>query len=322
MINRPVINEPPEWNFDTPKDIDRYGDYEGYQAVLDMSIEYRDPILTELPDNAVEGVEQIIRAAGLRVWNLERVEQTDPYHIEIVYFGDDGTELEEEVRKGVQSEIQDFLGPLWRVERKRDDRRNRAWGDDVPKRRSKQRLIVFRMEGRRFKYRDEEEADYRLMTEDRPDGIDEDAIQWSDTDALPSYSVNALYDLGTYESGTGTVHLVDVASHREKYVVEGTSTYCGTTVTTDEIADGAIEHHLDHLKEHVEEEVRVGAETLSEAVQYADDQTPLDLHGDDLCTACRRSWGQSTTDDNGNVVSVDPLVSEWSVAAEEAFDDD
>jgi hypothetical protein len=321
-VERPTLNEPWEWNFDRPRDLDRRGNYHGYRQVERMSIEFEEPILTDLPDNSVEAIEQVVNARGLYSRYLETVRKLDDQHVELVYWGDDETEVDQTVIENVQREIQGLFGPLWQVERKRDERRGRAYGDDIPRYRNKQRLIVFRMVGRRFKYEDEEEGEYRLMVEDRPEGIDESAQYWRETDVIPAHPIMNKADIGYYESSTGTQHLVDVRSLRNSYVVEGTTTECGTPVTPEEIADGAITHHLDVLKEFIEEEVALGSETPAEAIPHTEAHTPEAMHGDDLCSSCRRSWGDVRTDDNGLTESVDAPITNWTDVAREAWDDD
>lgn len=264
------------------------------------------PVHGELDAHAVRAVEAVVRSDETEGHEVEKVRKDSATAIEVVWYDDyrDGengpTKVDNYVISHFRDALQDFFGEHWQVDRKPDARRRN--GENV------QRVLVRRVTGLDFKYTDESDEDAKLIRHGTPEGVPDDARQWSDLDRFESssYSVDTESNIYTYESSTGTIHLFKGEKQYDtglwsSSVTEGTTTECGQPISPTQLATSdAISHYARVAAAH-------NAQTgLGE---------PLDpynvLDEEALCGSCWRSYGDATTDDDGKVVNVSPPNYDW-----------
>jgi len=154
-----TIAEPSVWAFDGEQPA-RDLPADEAARVEEMTIQFDEPICSELPENAVDAIREVLR--GFYEYTPYRriaaIEREDPYCVAVrgetrqSSHKDDGWEPEIHPNDvaSMQSTLVDFFGPLWRV-RRIDDL---AGGEECPG-----SAVVRRVVGRRFHYRDEDATD-------------------------------------------------------------------------------------------------------------------------------------------------------------------
>ena len=154
------IAEPSDWLFDGT-DPERDLRTEEAEQVRAQSVIFGEPICTPLPESAVDAVRELFRGfySHTPYRRLSAFEQPDDETI--VVSGEkrshvddpDGWEPHIHTRdiEAMQAELTSFFGPLWRIKRKQaeDDRSQTVPGT----------LVIRRVIGRQFHYRDQEGED-------------------------------------------------------------------------------------------------------------------------------------------------------------------
>lgn len=147
--------EPSDWLFDGS---DPAADLPAAEAdrIGALSIEFDEPVYSTLPDSAEAAVTELFRGFYAhtpyrRFAAIERVDETTlQVRVERREHADaeDGwaPEVHDRTVEALQAKLNAFFGPLWRIRRKPAVA---AGGEDKPG-----TLVVRRVEGRRFHYRD------------------------------------------------------------------------------------------------------------------------------------------------------------------------
>lgn len=257
------------------------------------NIRMKELVWSDLPPGAEEAIEDFIRVDKCSGRDIERVHRLDPQTIEIVWYDDEGedeedpspTEVSDRYVRNVRTVVQEMFGEHWRVRRKDDDRR---WNSTNP-----QRVIVRRADHQRFQYKDESDEKYLLRLHGKPDNVPEGVDFVGALDQYrsdPELSVDDKRDVYTYETGTGTVHLLPCI--RDRVVAVDQSCECGLTVQAEEIVDGErIMHYADYLREE--------GDLFEQGITGQPD--PKKVIGDDLCTRCWKTYARTQKTPNGRV---------------------
>lgn len=266
-------------------------------------------VYSDLPDGAVDAIDRFIRVYECNGQNIESIHRADAQTVEVVWYDDAGatydrdyysseekyenarapTRVRDSILRRVREAIQMRFGEHWVVERKPDKRRNDG--------RHPQRALIRRASHRRFSYEDESQADYLLHLHGRPDGVPEDVTRWEDHDCYPDTLPIAKYsplNLYLYESGTGTVHLVDGEFLHDTVSVPQ-ETHCSLTLEPEEMAQPeTLTHYGGHLHG------RYGGE-WKPLPSHEGNGDPASVLGDTLCDQCRKAYYWKDTYDDGTV---------------------
>jgi len=269
------------------------------------NIEMKEVVWTDLPAGAEEAIEDFIRVDKCSGEDIARVNRLDPQTIEVVWYDDEGdsnddpspTTVSDRYIRNVRTVVQEMFGEHWRVQRKGDQRR---WDDSHP-----QRAIIRRADHQRFKYSEESDDRYLLYLHGRPNSVPEDVDYVGALDQYrgdPELSVDDPRDVYTYETGTGTIHLLPCI--RDRVVAVDQTCECGLTVQAEEIVDGdSIMHYADYLREEAD---------LFER-GFEGDPDPKSVLGDDLCGRCWNSHARARKTPNGRVRGYEPPHDDYEV---------
>lgn len=294
------ISAPSRWMFCSStcwKCLDRHV----RQEYRDMSVKFLDQVYADLDDSAVRGIERVLS----NISSLRSVERYDEQTIVLTFFDeDDDTSLADWEVDEARARIQQFFGPLWRVQQKHDER----YRDHH----HPQKMEVRRIVAQEFRYEGESDAHYQSMVAERPDGVPVDAERWHDLDRYEEeYQRHNVSNFFVYTTGSGTQHLLalenaepvhdqPIEGFARESVYEEVRTPCGTTsLTPQQVADGddLVDYRV-YLRDHIDDKIEAngfvsGRDTEDAKRRHYLDNYHAHIHPDavltNFCGACKRA---------------------------------